>query len=120
MEISDEGPDAGLVSTRIVSVRKPVTSPVSPVVPSRSSDPRMSQLSPAVSALLVSQDFLLSWPSTQFQAEKTDSPSAMISTNRTVSAMRPGLWRLCDFIFTADAVPAEAPRAAGAEDALLI
>ena len=74
----------------------------------------------AAPALLVSQDFLLSWPSTQFQAEKTDSPSAMISTNRTVSAMRPGLWRLCDFIFTADAVPAEAPRAAGAEDALLI
>ena len=55
MEISEEGPDFGLVSTRMVSVLKPVTSPASPTVPSRSSEPRISQLSPAVSALFVNQ-----------------------------------------------------------------
>lgn len=82
MEISEDDPVFGLVSTRMVSVLKPSTSPASPMVPSRSSEPRISQLSPAVSALDVSQVCLLSWSSTQFQAENTPIPSARISTRK--------------------------------------
>ena len=89
MEISEDDPVFGLVSTRMVSVLKPSTSPASPMVPSRSSEPRISQLSPAVSALDVSQVCLLSWSSTQFQAENTPIPSARISTRKMERTIRP-------------------------------
>ena len=72
----------------MVSVLKPSTSPASPMVPSRSSEPRISQLSPAVSALDVSQVCLLSWSSTQFQAENTPIPSARISTRKMERTIR--------------------------------
>jgi|GEM_PF-4252488 len=95
MEISEEGPDFGLVSTRMVSVLKPVTSPASPTVPSRSSEPRISQLSPAVSALFVNQDCLLSCPSTQFHAENIDSPKARITARKNARMTRP----ICRFLW---------------------
>lgn len=97
MEISEEGPDFGLVSTRMVSVLKPVTSPASPTVPSRSSEPRISQLSPAVSALFVNQDCLLSCPSTQFHAENIDSPKARITARKNARMTRP----ICRFLWGA-------------------
>ena len=81
MEISELGPDLGLVSTRIVSVRYPLTSSTPPklVEPSRSSEPRISQVEAGVSAAEVSQSALLSLPSTQPQAPNTASTSAAIS-----------------------------------------
>ena len=56
MEISELGPDLGLVSTRIVSVRYPLISSTPPklVEPSRSSEPRISQVEAGVSAAVVS------------------------------------------------------------------
>ena len=92
MEISEDEPDFGLVSTRMVSVLKPVTSPASPMVPSRSSEPRISQLSPAVSALPVSQDCLLSCPSTQFHAENVDNPKERIMARKMIRMVLP-TWR---------------------------
>ena len=51
MEMSDEGPELGLVSTRIVSFLKPGTSScVPPTVPSRWSEPRISHVEPEVFA----------------------------------------------------------------------
>ena len=96
MEMSELGPDFGLVSTRMVSVLKPgVSSAVPPTVPSRSSEPRISHDVAGPLDLLVSQSSsLFRRPFTQFHPPNTARASAPSSTSTARVMMRLGPRRL--------------------------